>query len=565
MFRNKILSITVTAIVMVIAVYLLWQFNGSNNLLKTFKNINPIIAILAFFLYILTLVAKAFRYRFILKNKISINKLLSIVSIHSFWNNILPFKSGEITYLYMINEEKNISNGENVISLLLTRVFDVLIILIFLLISVFFIFHNNSKFLESVPLTFVVSILILGVAILLSVIFYRYKLSKFFSNLSFRNSFLAKGSRIISETFLAFNQIRGIRRLSILTILSFSVWILDTLFIWATLFSVGFRFSVIEAAFIGVFPVLAGLIPINLVGNFGAFEGTVTGGLVLLNISIETAFSLSFVLHIQTLLFSSALFIFAFWYRNFLNQSIANSQAKTHTELYLNIDNPGEDFRNNNLADFILGFLKKGNLFDIGAGSGLLMSKASKKNIKVKGLEPDEKLIALSEKFFGKLNINQTFIEKYNSHDKFDNVVMIDVLECIDDYNQALIKSVSFLDKDGRLVLVVPAYSFLFGSRDTIMKYFRRFDKQKFSSELESLGLKIIKTRYWNMLGVLPYWILYKVLRKESHFESIRGGKNKKSIFHKVLGLWFKYIENNINLGFGLSLVFLVEKKHDYM
>ncbi|MDO8620906.1 MAG: lysylphosphatidylglycerol synthase transmembrane domain-containing protein [Candidatus Levybacteria bacterium] len=322
--RNKVLSVTVTTIITAITIYLLWQFSGGNNLLKTFKNINPIIAILAFFIYILTLVAKAFRYRFILKNKIGINKLLSIVSIHSFWNNILPFKSGEITYLYMINEEKNISNGENVTSLLLTRVFDVLIILTFLLISGFFIFHKNSNILESVPPTFIISILISGVAILAGTIFYRLKLSKIFSNISFKNSFLNKCSRIISETFLALNQIRDIRRLFIFTTLSFSVWILDTLFIWAILLSAGFHFSIIEAAFVGIFPVLAGLIPINLVGNFGAFEGTVTGGLVLLNISTESAFNLSFILHIQTLLFSSTLFIFALWYRRtFVNQRIS--------------------------------------------------------------------------------------------------------------------------------------------------------------------------------------------------------------------------------------------------
>lgn len=314
--RNKVLKIVVTAFITIVVAYFLWQWSGGDNLLETLKSIDPIIAILAFFLYALTLVVKAFRFRFILNNKIGVKKLFSIVSIHSFWNNILPFRSGEITYLYMINEEKNISNGENVTSLLLARVFDLLIVVTFFLISGFFIFRQDSVFFKSVSLTLMMSILVSGTIILWSVVFYRNKLSKFFSGLSFKNLWLNKFSRIISETFLALNQIRDVRKLFIFTILSLFVWVCDTLFVWVILLSAGFHFSIIEAAFIGVFPALASLIPINLIGNFGAFEGAVAGGFVLLNISIVNAFNLSFILHIQTLLFSFMLFIFTFWYRN---------------------------------------------------------------------------------------------------------------------------------------------------------------------------------------------------------------------------------------------------------
>ncbi|MDO8589683.1 MAG: flippase-like domain-containing protein [bacterium] len=559
------MKIIATAATTVIVAYLLWRFSGDSGLFEILKNINPVIVVLAFFLYILNLVAKTLRFRFVLRNKISLKKLLSIVSIHSFWNNILPFRSGEITYLYMVNEEKNISNGENVTSLVLARVFDLLIVLTFFLISGFFIFRQNPSFLASTPLTFIVSILISGVVILWGIVFYRHELSRFFSGLSFKNSFLNKFSRIMAETFLALEQIKNFKRLAILATLSLFVWVLDTLFVLVILLSAGFDFSLIEAAFIGVFPALASLIPINLIGNFGAFEGTVAGGLVLLSVSIEDAFNLSFILHIQIILFSFLFFVWAFWYRNFFGKRTFDYQAKTHTEFYSNLNNPEEDFRNNNLADFVLNFLRKGNLLDIGAGLGLLVSKALQKNIEVKGIEPDKKLVDLSEKFFGKLDINQVSIEQYDSQKRFDNIIMIDVLECLEDYKKNLIKAISLLNKEGRLILVVPALPSLYGSRDKMMGYFRRFSKKELSRELEDLGLKIIKVRYWNMLGVLPYWILYKVLKRESHFESIRGGKNKKGIFFKVLNFWFKYIENKINLGFGLSLIFVVEKSDQTM
>ena len=137
--RNRSVGVIVTLIVTVIAAYLLWRFSGVNGLLEILENINLIVVVLAFFLYILTLVAKTLRFRFILRNKIGLKKLLSVVSIHSFWNNVLPFRSGEVTYLYMVNEEKSISNGENVTSLFLARIFDILFVLLFFLISGFFI------------------------------------------------------------------------------------------------------------------------------------------------------------------------------------------------------------------------------------------------------------------------------------------------------------------------------------------------------------------------------------------------------------------------------------------
>lgn len=238
-------------------------------------------------------------------------------------------------------------------------------------------------------------------------------------------------------------------------------------------------------------------------------------------------------------------------------------RVKTHTEFYSSLIGPEKDFRNSNLIDLVLSLIRQGNLLDVGSGLGLLISKAHKKNIQVKGIEPDKKLIDLSEKFFGKLDVVNTSLETYNTHKKFDNVVMVDVLECIDDYKTTLIKAISLLQNDGRLIMVVPAYPSFFGSRDRMMKYFRRFDRNKFSLELDALGLRILKIRYWNMFGVVPYSILYKVLRKESHFENFRGGGGREGVFSKILYFWFKYVENNINFGFGLSLVFVAEKKSD--
>lgn len=322
--QHKLFRIVFVAASTVVIAYIVGEFGGGN-ILKTLEHIDPAITILAFFLFTFTLLVKAIRFRFILKNKISIKNLFSIVSIHSFWNNVLPFKSGEIMYLYMVNEEKNISSGENVASLLLARVFDLLIVLSLFCISGFFIFRQQSGFLGPISLTLVVSALALGVIILWGIVFNRHKLNNFFSNLSFKNVFLKKIFRILAETFLAFDQVNNFRRLAVFSVLSFSVWILDTVFVWVAVSAGGLGFSLAEAAFIGIFPTLAGLVPINLAGNFGVFESAVTGGLLLLQVGAERALGLSFILHAQIIAFSFTLFVFAFWHRNMSNRGTHDS------------------------------------------------------------------------------------------------------------------------------------------------------------------------------------------------------------------------------------------------
>ena len=75
-------------------------------------------------------------------------------------------------------------------------------------------------------------------------------------------------------------------------------------------------------------------------------------------------------------------------------------------------------------------------------------------------------------------------------------------------------------------------------------------------------GFRVKHGRYWNMLGVLPYIFYEKILEKEleTKFREKRSGA-ANSFFKKVLQLWFRFIENKINLGFGLSIIIVAEKK----
>ena len=60
-----------------------------------------------------------------------------------------------------------------------------------------------------------------------------------------------------------------------------------------------------------------------------------------------------------------------------------------------------------------------------------------------------------------------------------------------------------------------------------------------------------------------PYFFIYKLLRKKKNIMGLRGGNPKGTvakIFARFLFFWFKFIENNINFGFGLSAIIVADK-----
>ena len=92
----------------------------------------------------------------------------------------------------------------------------------------------------------------------------------------------------------------------------------------------------------------------------------------------------------------------------------------------------------------------------------------SKRGKKVLGIDPNEKLIELAKQEAPELNIKKGSAEDIDEivKGKVDSILMIDVLEFIEKDSEILKKVNNHLNDNGQLVLVVPAYEFLYGKRD---------------------------------------------------------------------------------------------------
>jgi len=223
---------------------------------------------------------------------------------------------------------------------------------------------------------------------------------------------------------------------------------------------------------------------------------------------------------------------------------------------YEDIGGVENDFRNYNLIQLIADRVEGRCVLDVGCGEGALLAELQKRGKDVTGLEPSAELVRRAGERYPGISVAAGTVE--NMADAlgvhtFDTIVMVDVLEHVKDDCAALTTLRTHLQKDGSLVIVVPAYQWLYGKRDKSIGHYRRYTAATLRSLLEKQGFSIKTMRYWNMLGVLPYGFSERVLQKplEVHARSAEGN----AFVRRVLHWWFKYIERYINLGFGLSVI----------
>jgi glycosyltransferase involved in cell wall biosynthesis/phospholipid N-methyltransferase len=137
-------------------------------------------------------------------------------------------------------------------------------------------------------------------------------------------------------------------------------------------------------------------------------------------------------------------------------------------------------------------------------------------------------------------------------HHEFDTVVCLNVLEHIEDDEGALQRLYEVLVPGGRLVLFVPADQKLFGTMDTQVGHFRRYEREGLQRLIEAAGFISEKVTYRNIFGRFGWWLNGRVL-KRNHLPS--GQSRLFDLFVPIL----RRIEPE-SPSKGLSLIAIAQK-----
>jgi hypothetical protein len=90
------------------------------------------------------------------------------------------------------------------------------------------------------------------------------------------------------------------------------------------------------------------------------------------------------------------------------------------------------------------------------------------------------------------------------------------VLEHIEDDRGELQKVYETLEQGGHCLIFVPAFMSLYGAFDKKVGHFRRYTKKELEEKAKSAGFEIVKSKYFDFVGMFPWYIKYKLLKSDS-------------------------------------------------
>ena len=111
---------------------------------------------------------------------------------------------------------------------------------------------------------------------------------------------------------------------------------------------------------------------------------------------------------------------------------------------------------------------------------------------------------------------NETFdrvAAQIRSRQQPDSIVYVNVLEhTADDETEIRVISET-LGPGGRVFIFVPALSWLYGSFDREINHYRRYSRRELERKCRAAGFRVLVSRYFDLPGVLPWWLKYRVLQ----------------------------------------------------
>jgi 2-polyprenyl-3-methyl-5-hydroxy-6-metoxy-1,4-benzoquinol methylase len=135
---------------------------------------------------------------------------------------------------------------------------------------------------------------------------------------------------------------------------------------------------------------------------------------------------------------------------------------------------------------------------------------------------------------------------------KFDTVFCLNVVEHIKNDRLAVSNMMKLLKKEGKLIVLVPAYQWLYNGFDETLEHYRRYTKKSLSEIMVSEG-KLVTSYYFNTIGILGWFVSGAI------FKNKKLPKKEVTLYNKLVPI-IKMIDKITFRSFGLSVVCVIEK-----
>ncbi len=208
-----------------------------------------------------------------------------------------------------------------------------------------------------------------------------------------------------------------------------------------------------------------------------------------------------------------------------------------------------------------------GSILEIGSGIGNISSFLIENELTVALSDTDPYYVeTLKNKFRSSKNLtgvftidlmHKSFSKEYDFHkEKYDTIFLLNVLEHISDDKMAINNCTFLLKPGGKLIVLTPAYPFLFSTLDKALGHYRRYRSKQLKGIFESNELVLQKNFHFNTIGIIA-WLYAKIRR----LKTIPSGE--MGLFNKIVP-FSKFLDKFSFRKIGLSAIIVGTKKDNF-
>lgn len=145
---------------------------------------------------------------------------------------------------------------------------------------------------------------------------------------------------------------------------------------------------------------------------------------------------------------------------------------------------------------------------------------------------------------------------------RFDLVCLLDVLEHIDNDEEALSRAGRLLCSSGRLLVTVPAYTWLWSAHDDAHHHYRRYTAKMLRQRAQKANLVVEKLGYFNTL-LFPVIAVTRMIGKLSRKSGGSDAAMPPSLLNRLLMKIFsfeRHLVPSMMFPFGTSIMAVLSK-----
>jgi 2-polyprenyl-3-methyl-5-hydroxy-6-metoxy-1,4-benzoquinol methylase len=209
----------------------------------------------------------------------------------------------------------------------------------------------------------------------------------------------------------------------------------------------------------------------------------------------------------------------------------------------------------------VQGFLGS-RVLEVGSGIGTMTRRLLDVADAVVGIEPNRNCATRLREAMGshpRFMLRDCHFEECDpselARQRFDSVVLVNVLEHIADDVGALKTFDQIVVPGGRVIVFVPALQMAYGPLDAELGHHRRYSKRTLRAAFTDAGLELIRLRYTNPIGLAGWMFNAHISKSRKHTLA------QVKLFETLVAPWALPLERLVPPPIGLSLIAVGRRK----